>query len=263
MTTDDKFKRFLAMTDRPEDFSDEELKELVRDPELAAWYAALSATEEVRRTRGLFLEGESLAGAREVRAATPLRHRRGARRAGWVVSLLATAAVLVVAFLLWPESIQEETPAPTAHETQGKPENASAETPHLSAPVDQPLMAQQTRQEHHATIQKAEGTQTIKGVDEPLQEKITGLTIVPTSADLGPGVTMRLGVHCPMPEGAEPLSEEEPPSPIPADKQALADIYLAEVALQVAYEQRAQAEALRTYAASITGEETPEPIIAF
>ena len=68
-------------------------------------------------------------------------------------------------------------------------------------------------------------------------------------------------------EGEETLAEEkveeQQPSPIPPDKQALADIYLAEVALQVAYERQAQAEALRAYAASITGEEEPEPIIAF
>lgn len=50
---------------------------------------------------------------------------------------------------------------------------------------------------------------------------------------------------------------------IPPDKQALANIYLAEEALQVAYELRAQQEAIRAYAASLTGEELPDPVIAF
>lgn len=65
---------------------------------------------------------------------------------------------------------------------------------------------------------------------------------------------------------AEPLlaqAEEEPV--IPADKQALVDIYLVEEALQVAYELQAQQEELRAYAASLMGEEEPQPqpIIAF
>ena len=61
---------------------------------------------------------------------------------------------------------------------------------------------------------------------------------------------------------AEPQQEEDVPI-IPADKQALVDIFLAEEALQVAYELRAQQEAIRAYAASLTGQELPRPIIAF
>ncbi|MBQ9191378.1 MAG: hypothetical protein IJ142_07235 [Bacteroidaceae bacterium] len=55
----------------------------------------------------------------------------------------------------------------------------------------------------------------------------------------------------------------EESSPIPPEKQALADIYLAEVALQVAYRKQAAEEAVRAYQAGITGEETQQPIIAF
>ena len=63
----------------------------------------------------------------------------------------------------------------------------------------------------------------------------------------------------------QPEKEEEEAPVIPPDKQALADIFLAEEALQVAYEIRAQQEAIRAYAASLTGEEEPQPkpIIAF
>ena len=54
-------------------------------------------------------------------------------------------------------------------------------------------------------------------------------------------------------------------SPVPPDKQALADIYLAEVALQVAYQQQEQQQAVEAYAASLVGEEpsAATPIIAF
>jgi hypothetical protein len=64
----------------------------------------------------------------------------------------------------------------------------------------------------------------------------------------------------------EPLLAQTDEEPIiPADKQALVDIYLAEEALQVAYELQAQQEELRAYAAILTGEEEPQPqsIIAF
>ncbi|MBO4550422.1 MAG: hypothetical protein J5733_06795 [Bacteroidaceae bacterium] len=59
--------------------------------------------------------------------------------------------------------------------------------------------------------------------------------------------------------------EEDLSLVIPADKQALVDIYLAEEALQVAYELQAQQEELRAYAASLMGVEEPQPqsIIAF
>jgi len=52
---------------------------------------------------------------------------------------------------------------------------------------------------------------------------------------------------------------------VPPDRQALADIYLAEAALQVAYRRQAQAEALRAYAISFEEEEAApaQPIIAF
>ena len=52
---------------------------------------------------------------------------------------------------------------------------------------------------------------------------------------------------------------------VPPERQALADIYLAEAALQVAYRRQAQAEALRAYTISFEEEEAApaQPIIAF
>lgn len=52
---------------------------------------------------------------------------------------------------------------------------------------------------------------------------------------------------------------------VPPDRQVLAEIYLAEAALQVAYRRQAQAEALRAYAISFEEEEAApaQPTIAF
>lgn len=61
---------------------------------------------------------------------------------------------------------------------------------------------------------------------------------------------------------AEPKQQEEEAPVIPPDKQALADIYLAEEALQVALGMQAQQEAIRAYTASLTDEEPDKPIIA-
>lgn len=293
-TTDDKFKRFLAMTDQPENFSNKDLMELARDPEMASWYAALSDVEKVIKTRSpLSHKRESLADARKLRAATPLHHGRGAQRTGWVISLLAIATMLTVAFILWPKPDAIESPS-LATDEMSKLQKEEKEAP--------PVIAQQANQEHLLAINKKDKTVAHKGIDEPLQTKIADLTIVPTSADLGPSNKMRLGKHidtldhkdvdeplqakiaaltivptsadlgpgnkmrlgapCPMTTGEETLPQENV-SPIPPDKQALADIYLAEVALQVVYERQAQAEALRAYAASITDEEVTQPIIAF
>ncbi|MBR0182079.1 MAG: hypothetical protein IJQ05_02225 [Bacteroidaceae bacterium] len=67
-----------------------------------------------------------------------------------------------------------------------------------------------------------------------------------------------------VPAQAEPMGLQEEKVPdIPADKQALADIFFAEEALQVAYELSAQQEELRAYAASLTGQELPKTVIAF
>ena len=63
----------------------------------------------------------------------------------------------------------------------------------------------------------------------------------------------------------EDQAPSDAPDIVPPDRQALADIYLAEAALQVAYRRQEQAEALRVYVTSFEEEEaTPaQPIIAF
>ena len=220
-----------------------------------------------------------------------------------IIPVVSAAAAVLIGFLLWqhkesptaitPETDNAESPSLVTHEMpkqQGNEKEA------------QPVTVQQASQEHLLAVKQKENvvsqksetesleqkiesltivptsadlgpgvtmrlggsadTLAHKGVDEPLEQKIASLTIVPTPADLGPGVTMRLGKPCPITAGVEPLQEEEV-SPIPADKQALADLYLAEEALQVAYEQRAVREAVRAYTAGIKGEKLPKPVIAF
>ena len=220
-----------------------------------------------------------------------------------IIPVVSAAAAVLIGFLLWqhkesptaitPETDNAEFPSLVTHEMpkqQGNEKEA------------QPVTVQQASQEHLLAVKQKENvvsqksetesleqkiasltivptsadlgpgvkmrfggsadTLAHKGVDEPLEQMIASLTIVPTSADLGPGVTMRLGKPCPITAGVEPLQEEEV-SPIPADKQALADLYLAEEALQVAYEQRAVREAVRAYTAGIKGEKMPKPVIAF
>ena len=63
----------------------------------------------------------------------------------------------------------------------------------------------------------------------------------------------------------EDQAPSDAPDIVPPDRQALADIYLAEAALQVAYRRQAQAEALRAYAISFEEEEAApaQPTIAF
>ena len=63
----------------------------------------------------------------------------------------------------------------------------------------------------------------------------------------------------------ENQAPSDAPDIVPPDRQALADIYLAEAALQVAYRRQAQAEALRAYAISFEEEDAApaQPTIAF
>lgn len=109
-TTNDKFKRFMAMTDHPEDFSDEELMELVRDPEMAAWYHTLSDVEEAAKSK-----------VHTIRV-------RGSRYHTLIISLLATAAAVILAFLLWPEGNSHLLTSPMGEGSGHLRERAEAKT---------------------------------------------------------------------------------------------------------------------------------------
>ncbi|MBQ7462889.1 MAG: hypothetical protein IJS63_11740 [Bacteroidaceae bacterium] len=146
----------------------------------------------------------------------------------------AVAAVLVVAFLLRPtkssvipeEKVEQEVTIVQAEQT---------EQPKQEEVIEPVKIAAHTPHKHQKTPK----------IDE-IYEAETHEEVAEVAS---------------MPE--ETQQEEVEVSPIPADKQALADIFLAEEALQVAYELQAQQEAIRAYAASLIGEELPKPIIVF
>lgn len=152
----------------------------------------------------------------------------------------AVAAMLVVAFLLWPEKpmpVSEEVLVPT--QTASLQESHESQQPQEPSKAPKPPKAYKKHKVHK--VAKPQPSNEIP-IEEPVAKPIEE----------------------PMLAQAEPQQEKEEEAPIiPPDKQALADIFLAEEALQVAYKIRAQQEAIRAYAASLTGEEPPKPIIAF
>ena len=146
----------------------------------------------------------------------------------------AVAAVLVVAFLLRPtkssvipeEKVEQEVTIVQTEQT---------EQPKQEEVIEPVKIAAHTPHKHQKT------------------PKIDEIYEVETHEEVAEVASM--------PE--ETQQEEVEVFPIPADKQALANIFLAEEALQVAYELQAQQEAIRAYAASLIGVELPKPIIAF
>ncbi len=176
--------------------------------------------------------------------------RQRARRYRLSAALTGIAAAILIAFLLWPAShestISQPEPQPVVVEVSPrKPvpkEKVEAETT-VSGTAETPQKAMPVSQTKRPQMRKVVAQATAIATTE---EKVS-----PVIIDAKPDVVEEL------PQRGEP--------PIPSDRQALADIYLAEAALQVAYQQQAQAEAMRAYAASLEGEETPsaQPIIAF
>ena len=169
------------------------------------------------------------------RGANPHSRRRAGW--GWVCSI---AAALLIAFLVWPESHKETTTQPEV-----KPIVAEADP----QPVPQTIVEEE-KDVVLAEVQQKE--KPAKKHGEAVGKQST--PVEPVLAQAEPIIAESVLKES-NPEEVVPL--------IPAHKQALADIYLAEMALQVAYERQAQAEALRAYAASITGEEIPKAIIAY
>lgn len=202
----DKFQRFLAMTDHPERFSDKELMELVNDPEMAAWYQMLvDVKNSVRHT------------PRNTKARFPIRFIA-------LNMLTAAAAIILILLLLPPKDTTETIPQPQT--------------------------------EIHAAT--SDGRIAVIPKREKEESSITEVQAPKRSAPRRSG---KHKVH------KEKLMETDtPPNPqIPSDKQALADIYLAEVALQVAYELQAQQASVQAYTTSldITEDEAPQSIISF
>ena len=149
----------------------------------------------------------------------------------------AVAAVLVVAFLLRPtkSSVISDEKVVQKVATIEEEQTEQTKQTEVTEPVKIAAHKSQKKQKSYKISKICEV--------EPLEEVVE----VPS-----------------IPE--ETLQEEEAEtSLIPADKQALVDMYLAEEALQVAYKQQEQTEPLRAYIAILEGEEleTLHQIISF
>ena len=104
--------------------------------------------------------------------------------------------------------------------------------------VSHPVRMKQTRPQLASTSSPAEDT---KPQEVVMEEKTLAVVHEEEPAETVGDVSLSISPH----------------------KQALVDLFLAEEALQVAYELQAQQEVLRAYAASLKGKETPKAIIAF
>ena len=149
------------------------------------------------------------------------------------------AAALLIAFLLWPESHKEATTQPEV-----KPIVAKAGPQSVPQPI-----VKEKKEEVLAEVQPT--PQPVRKQRKAVKKHRKAVIKPEAPAE-------------PMFAEAEPVPQSEEEAPvITPEKQALVDIFLAEEALQVAYELRAQQEAIRAYAASLTGEEPAKAIIAF
>lgn len=272
MSTDDKFQRFLELTDHPERFSDEELMQLVHDPQMAAWYEALCCAEEAVKERP---------------ALTAKPH---GRKVALMVSWAAAAAAVLVAVMMLPalyfnspqaekeqSALTEPLPKsekmalaevrtddrqpaqPEAKPNVVQPQLAKADGGHRVKATHetkrkQPVAADRTTEKAQAPVPEASAPPHASA-HEPL---LMAANVLPTHGE------RTTGVHDPLvAQGsvAEVLAEP----PISAEKQALVDMFLAETALQVAYEQQAQRERVRAYLMSLIGNdpENEPQIIAF
>ena len=110
-----------------------------------------------------------------------------------IIPVVSAAAAVLIGFLLWqhkesptaitPETDNAESPSLVTHEMpkqQGNEKEA------------QPVTVQQASQEHLLAVKQKENVVSQKSETESLEQKIAGLTIVPTSADLGKKVKQSL-----------------------------------------------------------------------
>lgn len=245
MEANDKFKRFLEMTDHPERFSDEELMQLARDPELAAWYKTLCDTEAAAKTTKKELPAVSQWG-------TKLRHFVSSYQRIWIGT--AAAAVLVAVLrIVNPPSALTGSEGEIAFADGSTPHSENVIEPAQLAQTDHPSDSKELKKVHSATSHHSQVKKL--AVAKKKNERVT---LLPNP--IQPAITSD-----PIEGAILPTEQDEEGLLIPVDKQALAGIYLAEMALQVAYEQQAVQKRVRAYAASLMNDEAEDeqPIIAF
>ena len=242
------------------DFKDDSLK--LKDAEWLEQYLAGKAP--------LHAEDLRLPSAEELNAAEAAfdeivaGRQKTARRVPFWAWAAAVAAVLLVAVLLWPKPEAQQPPTLMANEAAKAKRSEDVVTKEMPTPEDKNLVAvaesMSERQLDGESKRQLDGERKRKLMPgQPKAEEVAVRQDAPASI---PSSISEPESDVVMAEAAEEPVEQEP-SLIPADKQALAELYLAEEALQVAYERRAQVEAIRAYAASIKGEEMPKPVIAF
>lgn len=236
METNDKFLRFLEMTDHPERFSDEELMQLVRDPEMAAWYKTLRDVEPA---------------AKEMTSAPSRRGRKIAMVVGW---MMATAAVLTAVYM-----VVDLPSASTGN--AGVVACADDTVPHSETIVESAQMAQaavssdsKKKEKKHSNV-----------IQQPRADELAIKTRKDEHVALLSTKNQPSNPDNPVVEPVSPTKEDEDMPLVPADKQALVDIYLAEMALQIAYTRQAQQQQVCAYAASLSDNEpeNEQLIIAF
>ena len=175
------------------------------------------------------------------------RHRASAVRSTGLRLLWAggIAAALVVGIFLWPrqQMQQPKTAAPTVVAELPKQEADTPIKPEEPAPLNT---------QNNPIIQKAQ--KTLDNQQKPSKP------IAPEEPQPEP-LLAEAEPTLPSSSGEE---QEELPV-ISPDKQALVDIFLAEEALQVAYEMHEQTEPLRAYIATLEGREleTSHQIVLF
>ena len=168
----------------------------------------------------------------------------------------AAASIVLLLTFHYINKVEPETEQPVVAEVV---EVAEPETPQTTAPTEvaeHPVVAQAEETNHKSIKKKKQDSEKVLAKhnkpDKP--EKAKEAQVEPVLAESKPQQSNEARLSASTREQEENL--------IPPEKQALVDIFLAEEALQVAYELRAQQEAIRAYAASLTGEELAKPIIA-
>lgn len=190
--------------------------------------------------------------------------QKPARRVPLWAWAAAVAAVLTVAVLLWPKPEAQQPPALMANDAAKAQRSENVVAKEMPMREDKNLVAviegESERKLDVGSKRLLEGERKRKFMPEqPKAEEVAVRQDAPASI---PSAISEPVSDVVLAEAVEEPEEQEP-SLIPADKQALAELYLAEEALQVIYERRAQVEAIRAYAASIKGEEMAKPVIAF
>ena len=168
----------------------------------------------------------------------------------WLYAAIAAAAAGLLLLLLHDmggETAAEQPQTALQTARHGSPQPPVRQTERkLEAPTS-PAKAQPRQRRNHALTAMAVTTNEAVAIRS---ETTCAVDMAATETAIEPSPAQK-----PSAAAADAL--------IPADKQALADLYLAEMALQAAYKRQAQSEAIRTYAVSIGGEEQPQCIITY